>query len=139
MNPLMITIVYPGKEIALSDTFLSLGELFPFLDLRSEGLSSLASLGRHLSFFSTIAESENLSLGKKSSSSFVFRPRTHVWHHGGIYIPFFSKTLIFYIDSQGEVQRVSKRNPGRVWRILKGVLEDSKMIPGGFREDSRGY
>ena len=38
-------------------------------------------------FFSTIAESEKFSLGKKSSSLFVFRPRTHVWHHGGICIP----------------------------------------------------
>ena len=78
--------VYLGTEITNSDAFLSSGELFPFLDLRSEGLSSLALLGRQLSFFSTIAESESFSLGKKSSSLFVFRPRTHVWHHGGIYI-----------------------------------------------------
>ncbi len=47
---------------------------FPFLDLRSEGLSSLAALGRQLSFFSTIAESEKFPRGKKSSSSFVFLP-----------------------------------------------------------------
>ena len=83
----MMTIVYPGTESTISDAFLSLGELFPFLDLRSEGLSSLASLGRQLSFFSTIAESEKFSRGKKSSSLFVFRPRTHVCHHRGIYIP----------------------------------------------------
>ena len=37
-------------------------------------LSSLASLGRQLSFFSTIAESEKFPRGKKSSSSFVFLP-----------------------------------------------------------------
>ena len=70
----MMTIVYPGTESTISDAFLSLGELFPFLDLRSEGLSSLASLGRQLSFFSTIAESEKFPRGKKSSSSFVFLP-----------------------------------------------------------------
>ena len=85
VSPVM-TVVYPGKEITVSDAFLSSTELFPFLDLHSEGLSSLATLGRQLSFFSTISESKKFSLGKKSSSSSVFLPRTHVCHHGGIYI-----------------------------------------------------
>ena len=63
-----------GRKVQSRTLFFPWGN-FPFLDLRSEGLSSLAALGRQLSFFSTIAESEKFPRGKKSSSSFVFLPR----------------------------------------------------------------
>ena len=44
VSPNDANCVYLGTEITNSDAFLSSGELFPFLDLRSEGLSNLASL-----------------------------------------------------------------------------------------------
>ena len=40
----MVTYMCTVREIAHSDTFHSLGRTFPFLDLRSEGLSNLATL-----------------------------------------------------------------------------------------------
>ena len=57
-----------GRKLQLQTNFFFLETTFPFLDLRSEGLSSLASLGRQLSFLPTISESESCLSEKK----FVF-------------------------------------------------------------------
>ena len=70
----LVTCVFTRQGNTILDKLLFPWLDFFFLDLRSEGLSSLASLGRQLSFFSTIAESEKFPRGKKSSSSFVFLP-----------------------------------------------------------------
>ena len=54
-----------GRKLQLQTNFFFLETTFPFLDLRSEGLSSLASLGRQLSFLPTISESESCLSEKK--------------------------------------------------------------------------
>ena len=58
----------PGKEITTSDEHFFSSRPFPFLDLRSEGLSNFATLSNlsalldNLSFLHTISESESCLL-----------------------------------------------------------------------------
>ena len=77
--------VYPARKYNFGQTFISLIGLF-FLDLRSEGLSSLASLGRQLSFFPTISEKKVQSRKEKFVLNCIPCLVT-LCHQAGIYIP----------------------------------------------------
>ena len=99
MYPPMMPIVCLGKESTISDVFLSSRELsLSSVSGQKDCLTSLRCLSslrsarqplrsvRHLVLLPYDLGKWKFSLGNKNSSSFVFLPWTHVWHHGGIYI-----------------------------------------------------
>ena len=82
----LVTIVFTRQGNTILDKLLFPWLDFFFLDLRSEGLSSLASLGRQLSFFPTISEKKVQSRKEKFVLNCIPCLVT-LCHQAGIYIP----------------------------------------------------
>ena len=81
----LVTIVFTRQGNTILDKLLFPWLDFFFLDLRSEGLSSLASLGRQLSFFPTISEKKVQSRKEKFVLNCIPCLVT-LCHQAGIYI-----------------------------------------------------
>ena len=81
----LVTCVFTRQGNTILDKLLFPWLDFFFLDLRSEGLSSLASLGRQLSFFPTISEKKVQSRKEKFVLNCIPCLVT-LCHQAGIYI-----------------------------------------------------
>ena len=82
----LVTCVFTRQGNTILDKLLFPWLDFFFLDLRSEGLSSLASLGRQLYFFPTISEKKVQSRKEKFVLNCIPCLVT-LCHQAGIYIP----------------------------------------------------
>ena len=89
----LVTIVFTRQGNTILDKLLFPWLDFFFLDLRSEGLSSLASLGRQLSFFPTISEKKVQSRKEKFVLNCIPCLVT-LCHQQGIYIPYEGRYMV---------------------------------------------